>query len=213
MQQAKYFCVADHQPSYFHHYALNVDHYTHFTSPIRRYPDVIVHRQLAAALGYGDRCDRDPEEIQNICIRCNETKQASKEASDESAILYFGVFIHSVGPMRCQAVVLGVLDLSFDVLVVEYGVVKRVYVDKMRREYNKQAESLTLFWPADANAESGNKDEFSTTIQMCSVISVLLSPYKEIEVSATMQRPTLEQRDILKSNLKEMMETGSKVLE
>lgn len=51
-QMALYFCtgVLDDE-SLFHHYALNVPFYTHFTSPIRRYADIVVHRLLSASLG------------------------------------------------------------------------------------------------------------------------------------------------------------------
>lgn len=48
---AQYFCSGNvMQESLFKHYALNVPLYTHFTSPIRRYADIIVHRLLASSL-------------------------------------------------------------------------------------------------------------------------------------------------------------------
>lgn len=50
MQRAKYFCTGTMDISQYQHYALNVPLYTHFTSPIRRYADVMVHRQLEAIL-------------------------------------------------------------------------------------------------------------------------------------------------------------------
>jgi protein SSD1 len=53
MQRAKYFCTGSLDISKFQHYALNVPLYTHFTSPIRRYADIIVHRQLEAILAGG----------------------------------------------------------------------------------------------------------------------------------------------------------------
>lgn len=52
MKRAEYFCAANSEnPEDFHHYALSVPLYTHFTSPIRRYADIMVHRLLSATLG------------------------------------------------------------------------------------------------------------------------------------------------------------------
>ena len=50
MNQAKYFSSGEFSYQDFYHYGLAMEIYTHFTSPIRRYADILVHRLLSAAL-------------------------------------------------------------------------------------------------------------------------------------------------------------------
>ena len=94
MQLARYFCAGmlDDEND-FRHYALNVPLYTHFTSPIRRYPDVLVHRLLAAALGDEARPEVSAAELMLQCEHCNDKRKAAKAVQDLSNDLFFACFV------------------------------------------------------------------------------------------------------------------------
>lgn len=59
------------------HYGLAFEHYTHFTSPIRRYPDLLVHRAMAHYLAGGAHLDREALELS-----CKHSSRMEKQASD-----------------------------------------------------------------------------------------------------------------------------------
>ncbi|XP_065665379.1 DIS3-like exonuclease 2 [Hydra vulgaris] len=152
---ASYFCsgaVTNEQD--FHHYGLNVPLYTHFTSPIRRYPDILVHRCLTAALDSKFTVNKSVEDIKRITDHCNVKKYNADKASEESSELFFCLFLMQSGSLQEKGVVVAVLNNRVDVLCTRLGFVKRVYYQDLPCKHTyeldeKMRPKLSLKWTKD----------------------------------------------------------------
>ena len=97
MNEATYFCTADYDYPEYQHYGLAASLYTHFTSPIRRYADVLVHRLLAASLDIDSlpTSISSKQKLSQTCERMNmrhrNARFASRASSDYFSYLFFKV--------------------------------------------------------------------------------------------------------------------------
>ena len=66
------------------HYGLAFSHYTHFTSPIRRYPDLMVHRLVEKYILTGKKESLTREELELMCEHCSACEQDAAQAERDS---------------------------------------------------------------------------------------------------------------------------------
>lgn len=87
LEMADYFVVGETEEKDWLHYALNMPVYTHFTSPIRRYPDIIVHRQLISVIEANKNNTKatpvNEEILKSLVDRCNKNKINAKKVSSD----------------------------------------------------------------------------------------------------------------------------------
>jgi len=124
MNQAVYFCSSEFDESEYHHYGLAASVYTHFTSPIRRYADILVHRLLAAALDVKSLPEimTDRREMAKICQRMNIRHRMAQFAGSTSTSLHTYLFFkHQAATSQEQAVVTDFLPSAIAVFVPRYG--------------------------------------------------------------------------------------------
>ena len=142
MTQAYYF------PENFGHFGLALRAYAHFTSPIRRYADLIVHRALIAAHGWGDEDGLsawDVEHLTETAKQISDTERRSMMAERDTTDRYLAAFLSDRIGAELTGRISGIARFGVFVKLDETGADAMIPIRSLGREYfHYDAESQTL---------------------------------------------------------------------
>ncbi|XP_033334555.2 exosome complex exonuclease RRP44-like protein Dis3 [Megalopta genalis] len=208
MMQAVYFISGMHQRSEYFHYGLACPIYTHFTSPIRRYADVMVHRLLAVCIGadatYPELLDK--KKNHELCHNLNYRNRMAQYAGRASVALNTHLFFREKIQDE-EGYILFVRKNALQVLIPKYGLEGTLYLKD-----NKEA-GVSFQYGAEDHSQTCENIIFRTfdpvIVQICldrsnvqheKLIFKLVHPHipgfsvspVSAQVSCTVQQNTVE---------------------
>ena len=141
MQKARY------APENLGHFGLAASSYTHFTSPIRRYPDLVVHRALRAArhgLLTDEAREEWTEELPEVARHTSEMERRADDAERELLQWKKVKFMADKVGDEFEGYVTGVAAFGLFVELIEHFVEGLVHVSTMADDYYRFVESAHL---------------------------------------------------------------------
>jgi ribonuclease R len=131
------------------HFGLALGHYTHFTSPIRRYPDLVVHRALKRVLA-GESTPEDERDdvtagLAEVAAHCSKAERNAEAA--ERALIEWKKCVFMVDKLgqRFEGRITGIAEFGVFVALVEHHVEGLVRLSALRDDYyERDATGLRL---------------------------------------------------------------------
>lgn len=129
--------LAVYQPGNIGHFGLALDAYAHFTSPIRRYADLLVHRAIGHALTGGKASDYDyaAHDIAALATHCSENSRRAEEAERDVDERYKCAWMEQHVGSTFQGTISGVTSFGLFVELDESGVNGLVHVTQLPNDY------------------------------------------------------------------------------
>jgi ribonuclease R len=132
LKRARYF------PEPLGHYGLSKSDYTHFTSPIRRYSDLIVHRSLERRLGLS-KVGPDSTSLGSIAEHISTTERTAADAEKESVKLkkleFFQIQAASEKRQKFRAVIMDARNFGLFVELPEFLLTGLVHISALEGDF------------------------------------------------------------------------------
>ncbi|EGN94814.1 hypothetical protein SERLA73DRAFT_171208 [Serpula lacrymans var. lacrymans S7.3] len=188
MLSAEYFSSGSVSRDTFGHYGLASPIYTHFTSPIRRYADVLAHRQLSAAIGFWPlhATLHSKAHVERVLDVVNRRHRMAQMAGRASVEFYVGLALKGrgekgTGEVREEAFVIRTFRNGLGVFVSKLGIEGLVM---FKRDTQFDAENYTITVPST----TGGKD-------------VTISVFDKVTVDIEVEKDKNTQRGRVKMTL------------
>lgn len=166
MKPAEYMVAGNGaSPDSWRHYALNIPYYTHFTSPIRRYADVVVHRLLQENVTRGSAEPSNVSarliEFTSVAQNCNDKKMAAKAAEKECDEVFLCAYVKHLSAVDVTGVVMSSGQQSFTAYIMELGVERRLFLKDLHISgaWDEKAKVLTIQLPTPKDKSKKKKNK------------------------------------------------------